>query len=232
MALSDLEAVGRGLEEGRTVDPATTVDAAAASGAEAETEGPDGIGTPGGISQSGAVSRAAAARGVQASSVMQRLEQVMALQDKAAAEGPGWRVTMPDADGEGTRVQVGLRGQAVGARVDMNDPATAAFMRSRAAELSQALETRGLDAEQLFVRSAGEARDAALASRSGGMNLESLRNLAAELSGSGSAFREGEQDSQRENAQRNPQRGSETDAWSFEDSRSSRDENSQQEDHK
>lgn len=175
---------------------------------------------PGAVSASGAVQ---AVRGTEAANPLQRLEQVMALQDRAAAEGPGWRVSMPDADGMGTRVQVGLRGRSVGARVDLSDPATARYMQTRVADLQQALETRGLDPETLFVRSAGEVRDPSLAARSGGLNVDALRALAGELDAQAGSHRQGDG---REQAQREQAR-QQTDRWGFEDRRRTRDENTQ-----
>src|SRR5690606_33262231 len=104
--------------------------------------------------------RTAALRGervdaVQRADVAGRLDRVQALQDAASAQ-PLSQVTLrvESEDGTSSRINVGLRGNTVGATIDAADPLAAASMRAHVAELRHALERQGLDPSSLLVRTA------------------------------------------------------------------------------
>lgn len=140
---------------------------------------------------------------VQGANPLSRLEQVMAIQDRNAASGPGMRVTMHDADGEGTRVQVGLRGTEVGARVDAAADQVAS-LRARVGELRAALEGRGLDATTIRLQADSEARDTMAALRTGDTGLDALRTMAGDLAGDGGQREERDSSGSQDRDGRNP----------------------------
>ena len=84
-----------------------------------------------------------------------RATQVLAIQDAKDAQ-PVSHMTLrfDNADGGEDRVRVGLRGINVGATIDVHDGTSATQMSSRLLELATALESRGLEAGTLRVRSA------------------------------------------------------------------------------
>lgn len=99
--------------------------------------------------------RTEGADAVQRADVAGRLERVQALQDAASAQ-PLSQVTLrvEGEDGSTARINVGLRGNTVGATIDAADPLAAASMRAHVAELRQALERQGLEPSTLLVRTA------------------------------------------------------------------------------
>jgi hypothetical protein len=111
-----------------------------------------------------AATRAAAQTGgaeaVLRADVAGRMERVQALQDAAAAQ-PLSHVTLrvDGEDGSAATINVGLRGNTVGATIDAADPLAAASMRAHVAELRQALERQGLDPSSLLVRAAARLPD-------------------------------------------------------------------------
>jgi hypothetical protein len=103
---------------------------------------------------------------VERADVAGRLDRVQALQDLKSAH-PLSQVTLRVDAGDGTeaRINVGLRGNTVGATIDMADPLAAASMRAHVAELRQALERQGLDTSSLLVRAAARLPDGSDAGR-------------------------------------------------------------------
>lgn len=123
---------------------------------------------------------------MRAASTLDRLEQIEALRDRAAlGTSDGWRLRVADADGNGTRLDLGLRGSTVDARLGLSDPELARRAQANIAELRQSLETRGLDLEQALFRS-GMSPDA-LESLTGpsrnSQSLDAMRAFMAELTG-------------------------------------------------
>ncbi len=123
---------------------------------------------------------------MRAASTLDRLEQIEALRDRAAlGTSDGWRLRMADADGNGTRLDLGLRGSTVDARLGLSDPELARRAQANIAELRQSLETRGLDLEQALFRS-GMSPDA-LESLTGpnrtSQSLDAMRAFMADLTG-------------------------------------------------
>lgn len=79
-----------------------------------------------------------------------RVAEVEALRD-SAAPGPVRRVEIRDADGQGTRVRIELRGDTVRTDIRTADPELARRLQPAAAELEGALEQHGLELGRLRV---------------------------------------------------------------------------------
>jgi hypothetical protein len=99
---------------------------------------------------------------------------------------------LENADGEGTRLRLDLRGSSLGATIDLEDPASADLMRSRVNELHRALSRAGLDPESLRIQSSRlplEGAEAMRNVRSGAVEslrpqiLETLETARSESSG-------------------------------------------------
>jgi hypothetical protein len=103
---------------------------------------------------------------VERADVAGRLDRVQALQDLKSAHPLSQVMLRVDAgDGTEAKINVGLRGNTVGATIDMADPMAAASMRAHVAELRQALERQGLDTSSLLVRAAARLPDGSDAGR-------------------------------------------------------------------
>jgi len=85
-----------------------------------------------------------------------RVDQVLALQDARAAQ-PMHQMLLRIDDGAGgeDRIRIGTIGSRVGATIDIADPALAAQIGQRAAELGKTLAARGLSMDALRVRGTG-----------------------------------------------------------------------------
>jgi len=85
-----------------------------------------------------------------------RVDQVLALQDARAAQ-PMNQMLLRIDDGAGgeDRIRIGTIGSRVGATIDIADPALAAQIGQRAAELGKTLAARGLSMDALRVRGTG-----------------------------------------------------------------------------
>lgn len=85
-----------------------------------------------------------------------RVDRVLALQDARAAQPMNQMLLRVD-DGAGgeDRIRIGTIGSRVGATIDLADPALAAQIGQRAAELGKTLAARGLSMDALRVRGTG-----------------------------------------------------------------------------
>src|SRR5690606_19966381 len=106
------------------------------------------------------VEAAVAPGGVDAAS---RLARILEVRDSAATAAMGHVLLRVDnGSGGEDLIRVDLRGNAVGASIDLANGGDAERMLSRLPELQRALEVHGLEAEQLRVRSNGSGvREAA-----------------------------------------------------------------------
>jgi hypothetical protein len=86
------------------------------------------------------------------------------------------------AEGE-DRIRVDLRGTAIGATIDVSDPATADRLGTRLVELQRALERQGLEPETLQVRTQLRNELGALGRSVLGVELDPLRVAAHKSSG-------------------------------------------------
>lgn len=82
----------------------------------------------------------------------ERVATVQNLQDLAAAAPGRLHVSLEGPDGAGTRINLTLRGSAVDASIQLDDPATARHLNSRIAELHTALRKRGFEPASLRVQ--------------------------------------------------------------------------------
>lgn len=82
----------------------------------------------------------------------ERVARIQNLQDLAAAAPGRIHVSLDVADGAGTRINLTLRGSAVDASIQLEDPAAARQMTSRISELHSALRRRGLEPASLRVQ--------------------------------------------------------------------------------
>jgi hypothetical protein len=103
--------------------------------------------------QDTAVARPQAAAAASPAEAIARLDRIEALRDGAAAR-PLSHVTLmvENATGGEDRIRVGLRGTAVGATLELSDPAAVDRLGATIGELQQALEQRGLETDALRVR--------------------------------------------------------------------------------
>jgi hypothetical protein len=92
--------------------------------------------------------------------VADRVARILELRDGAEAR-PLSQVLLrlDDLIGDEGRVRVGVRGSAVDARIDLDDPVLAGRLGARIDDLSRALRRQGLDPERLLVQ-ASRASDA------------------------------------------------------------------------
>jgi hypothetical protein len=91
---------------------------------------------------------------------MQRALEVKQLQEALREQGgAALRLDLPDVDGEGTRLRLGLRGGRLDATLELRDTETAQRIRARVDELYRTLERRGVETEILRVRTVDVAND-------------------------------------------------------------------------
>ncbi|HEU4629138.1 MAG TPA: hypothetical protein VFS08_05310, partial [Gemmatimonadaceae bacterium] len=111
---------------------------------------------------------------VAAGDALARLDQIDLLREGAAARPLSHLTLALDGAGGATdRVRVALRGNDVGATLELSDAVTAHRVGAHLGELQQALEQRGLRAEALQVRQhADVAPDAIAMGRVAGLALE------------------------------------------------------------
>ena len=87
-------------------------------------------------------------------STAEAVQRVQDLQAESETRGAG-RVflDLENADGVGTRLRLTLRGSALDAAIQIDDPDTARVMHSRISELHRALEQRGFDSGAVRIQS-------------------------------------------------------------------------------
>jgi hypothetical protein len=107
--------------------------------------------------QSAAPAHVEEARGAD---IAARVARVLALHD-AAAETPttGMTLMLEDVDGATARIRLDVRGNSVGARIDVADAKEATDLGNRIGELRRALERHGLDPAGVSVRETPKLRE-------------------------------------------------------------------------
>lgn len=110
-----------------------------------------------------------------------RVSQIDALHEQRAAQPVSSMVLQVDDGNGGTdRIRVDVRGSSVSSLVDVKDAQAASQMNARAADLARALESRGLEADGLRVRTVGSVQNTDLRGIAGGESTP--RALGAALS--------------------------------------------------
>jgi hypothetical protein len=135
-----------------------------------------------------------------------RTAQVLALQDAKSTQPVSHMLLQLDnPTGGSDRIRVDVRGNVVGATIDVQDADSAAQLIGRSHELTQALEQRGLDSDPLRVRTLPSAPplDVTRASSTGATALSRPDALLAAGSSSSSRSRG---DSPRPRPQSDPSR--------------------------
>jgi hypothetical protein len=85
---------------------------------------------------------------------LERVQKVMELQEQAPASS---RIEVRDLDGHGTRLRMRMVGNALDARLDVQDQGTLQRMRDRVDQLHRSLEGQGIEVRNLDLR-VGETR--------------------------------------------------------------------------
>jgi hypothetical protein len=85
---------------------------------------------------------------------LERVQKVMELQEQAPASS---RIEVRDLDGQGTRLRMRMVGNALDARLDVQDQGTLQRMRDRVDQLHRSLEGKGIEVRNLDLR-VGETR--------------------------------------------------------------------------
>ena len=141
-----------------------------------------------------------------------RRAALIALQDARDAQPVSHMVLQLDNGSGGLdRIRVGLRGAAVGATIDMRDPAAAGHVADNIHQLAASLQSRGLDPDSLRVRvtaAAGQFPAADLSrvvAASGDPGARGIGTIFAQASGASSRSR-GDSHGQRPAARTGPSR--------------------------
>jgi hypothetical protein len=122
---------------------------------------------------------------VERSDAAERIARVMRLQD-TVPERPLSSVTLrlDHPDGGEDRIRIDLRGNSVGATMEVREPAVANQLLAHAGELREALEQRGLEGEAFSVRATAKPPEGA----SGVVTLAGEREALRTTAGSSSSF--------------------------------------------
>jgi hypothetical protein len=129
-------------------------------------------------------SPAAAAERTAGGSAVDRIAHVLDIRDAAAARPlSSVLLRLDQPDGSEDRVRVDLRGSAVGATFDVHDPVGADDLSRHVADLTRALEVRGLETDAVTVRAA-RSREVAPAPLLTGLDREPTRGASMPASGS------------------------------------------------
>ena len=136
------------------------------------------------------------------------LDRLVALQD-AAAGRPLSQLTLrlDGPQGVEERIRVDLRGNTVGATLDLGDRASVEQITSRLGELRQSLAQRGLDSESLLVRQRAGASDGGDVARLVAATLGD-RDVARASGGATFAQQQSQQQSQQHTGQQGAQQHS------------------------
>lgn len=132
---------------------------------------------------------AAPVAGLSRSDATERIARVLRMQE-AAGDRPLSSVLLrlDNPEGGEDRIRIDLRGNAVGATLDMSDPRTAEQLRSHASELQQSLQRQGLDGEPMVFRSASRITDSAAYSLSAGAAERDMTRAASATASDGGGF--------------------------------------------
>ena len=125
--------------------------------------------------------------GLSRSDATERIARVLRMQE-SAGDRPLSSVLLrlDHPEGGEDRIRIDLRGNSVGATLDMRDPRVAEQLRAHAPELQQALQQQGLEGEAMVVRSASRSTDSAAYSlSSGGAERDLTRAASATASDGG-----------------------------------------------
>ncbi|MDP1889373.1 MAG: flagellar hook-length control protein FliK, partial [Gemmatimonadaceae bacterium] len=125
--------------------------------------------------------------GLSRSDATERIARVLRMQE-SVGDRPLSSVLLrlDHPEGGEDRIRIDLRGQSVGATLDMRDPRVAEQLRAHAPELQQALQRQGLEGEAMVVRSASRSTDSAAYSLSaGGAERDQTRAASATASDGG-----------------------------------------------
>jgi hypothetical protein len=120
------------------------------------------------------------------SDAAERIARILQARD-TAAERPLSSVVLRLEHPEGgeDRIRVDLRGQTIGATLDMHDAASADRLGAHVQELTRALERRGLDPEAVTVRTVRGAEPAVGGGLAAGVDRDALRTTSSSGAGSG-----------------------------------------------
>ena len=99
--------------------------------------------------------------GLTRSDATERIARVLAIQE-AANDRPMSSVLLrlDHPEGGEDRIRIDLRGQRVGATLDIADAGAAETLRAHAPELQRALQRQGLEGEAMIVRTSSRSTDA------------------------------------------------------------------------